>query len=330
MHEIVVNGRFLSRRITGVERHGREILALIGSKCRVEKTRRSGLAGHMWEQFMLPARMHSESILWSPANTGPLAVHHQALTVHDLSPLENPEYFKKSFSTWYRLFLPLLARNVRVVFTPSRYVQSKVMERFGIQNVVVTPNGVNRACFSPDARQTIVDLPSSFILFVGSLQPRKNLPALLQAWSEIREEYPDLWLVIAGGQGSVFKPLKLNIVERVHCLGYVGENDLPGLYAKALLFVLPSLDEGFGLPALEAMACGTPVIVSDGGALPEVVGDAALIFKTSERDSLSGAIRQCLKNKDLSSSLIASGFERVGHFSWQYSAELIWKTLNEI
>ena len=330
MPEIVINGRFLSRRITGVERYGREILSLIGSKCRVERTRGNGMAGHMWEQFLLPSQLSSKSLLWSPANTGPLAVHQQALTIHDLSPLEHPEYFKKSFSSWYRLFLPLLAKKVQVVFTPSRYVQRKVMDRFGIQNVIVTPNGVNRACFTPEARPTRFDLPERFILFVGSLQPGKNIQALLQAWSYLKEEYPDLWLVIAGDQGSVFKPVKLTIVEHVHYLGYVAERDLPGLYAKALLFVLPSLDEGFGLPALEAMACGTPVIVSDGGALPEVVGDAALVFKSSERGSLPGAIRECLMNKDLSSALIASGFERIGHFHWQYSAELIWKTLNEI
>ena len=330
MREIVVNGRFLSRHITGVERHGQEILSLIGSKCRVEKMRVNGLAGHLWEQFILPARLQSESILWSPANTGPVAVHNQALTIHDLSPLEHPEYFKKGFSSWYRLFLPLLARKVRVIFTPSHYVQRKVMERFGIQNVIVAPNGVNQACFSPDARQTLFDLPRSFILFVGSLQPRKNLHILLQAWSMIREEYPDLWLVIAGDHGSVFKPEKFTVVDHVHFLGYVSENDLPGLYAKALLFILPSLDEGFGLPALEAMACGTPVIVSDRGALPEVVGEAALIFKALEEGSLSGAIRECLKNEDLSLSLIARGFERIRHFRWQYSAELIWKTLNEI
>ncbi len=330
MREIVVNGRFLSRRITGVERYGQEILSIIGNKCRVEATRRNGLAGHLWEQLVLPARLQSESILWSPANTGPLMVHNQALTIHDLSPLEHPEYFKKSFSSWYRLFLPLLVKKVRVIFTPSRYVQRKVMQRFGIQNVIVTPNAVNRSCFSPDARTTIVDLPDRFILFVGSLQPRKNIHVLLQAWSEIGKVYRDLWLVIAGEQGSIFEPVKIAPMEHVYLLDYVTENDLPGLYAKARLFVLPSLDEGFGLPALEAMACGTPVIVSDGGALPEVVGDAALIFKRAEHASLSQAIRECIDNQDLSSFLIARGFERVRQFHWQDSAELIWKTLNEI
>ena len=128
--EIVVNGRFLSRRITGVERHGREILSQIGDRCRLEKTRRNGIAGHLWEQFILPARVTSDSILWSPANTGPLMISNQALTIHDLSALEHPEWFQKRFAAWYRLFLPLLAKRVRVIFTPSEYV--KVVRRVGV------------------------------------------------------------------------------------------------------------------------------------------------------------------------------------------------------
>jgi glycosyltransferase involved in cell wall biosynthesis len=252
------------------------------------------------------------------------------LTIHDLSPLEHPEYYKKSFSSWYRLFLPILARRVRIVFTPSRYVQRKVMQRFGIRNVIVTPNGVNTSCFFPGANHLLPELPEKYILFVGSQQPRKNLAALLTTWSDICNEYPDLWLIIGGGQGSVFDRITLPVFDRVRYLGYVPEQDLPGLFAQALLFVLPALDEGFGLPAIEAMACGTPVIVSDGGALPEVVGNAALVFKLSDPAALSTAIRTCLENTNLRSSLIERGFEHIRQFSWQDSAELIWKTLHEI
>src|SRR6266487_3222259 len=128
--EIVVNGRFLSRRITGVERYGREVLSLIGDSYRLEKTRVNRLGGHVWEQFILPSKLNSESILWSPANTGPLAIRNQALTIHDLSPLEHPEWFRNDFATWYRLFLPILAKRVRVIFTPSNYVKRKVCTRF--------------------------------------------------------------------------------------------------------------------------------------------------------------------------------------------------------
>lgn len=329
MGKIVVNGRFLSRPTTGVERYGREILAFIGNSCRVEKTDANGMKGHLWEQFILPTRLASDSILWSPANTGPMTTHQQALTIHDLSPLEHPEFFKKSFSTWYRLFLPLLARRVRVVFTPSKYVQQKVMKRFGIENVLVTPGGVDTQYFSPIARSPSFDLPDQFVLFVGSLQSRKNLHFLLKAWDEIKDKYTNLWLVIAGDRGTVFNQIHLDVSERARFLGYVNDSDLPGLYAQATLFVLPSLDEGFGLPALEAMACGIPVIVSDRGALPEVVGEAGLIVNTSHPYNLSKAIGVCLDNPDLSTMLVAKGFEQIKKFRWQTTAEMIWNVLNE-
>jgi len=258
--DIVVNGRFLSRRVTGVERYGREILSLIGDRCRVVRSGNTfnGIKGHAWEQFILPGRLNPESILWSPANTGPLTVRNQVLTIHDLSPLEHPEWFRKSFAAWYWLFLPILAKRVRIIFTPSEYVRQKVMTRFKIENVVVTPNGVDRSVFNPDAKQNKYDLPECYVLFVGSLEPRKNLNVLLQAWDEIKNDFKETWLIIAGTSGHVFQPVKFSgDAQRVRFLGYVEEEKLPGLYAGATLFILPSFNEGFGLPALEAMACGT-------------------------------------------------------------------------
>jgi len=328
--EIVVNGRFLSRRITGVERYGGEILSHIGNRCRIEKTRRNGMIGHMWEQFILPLKLSSSSILWSPANAGPWMVSRQALTIHDLSPLEHPEWFQKNFAAWYRLFLPLLARRVQVIFAPSEYVKQKVMKCFGLKKVVVARNGVNTLFFHPGATQCTYELPERYILFVGSLQPRKNLLVLIQTWNEIKNSYPELWLVIAGDPASVYNKIDIPSSDRIQMLGYVPEDALPGLYAKATLFVFPSLDEGFGLPVLEAMACGTPVITSDGGALPEVVGQAGLIFKLSDSSAISNAIRECLENHNLYSCMVDDGMEHVKKFSWQDSAELIWKTLNEV
>lgn len=328
--DIVINGRFLSRPITGVERYGREILRLFRGNYQVEKTRANGLAGHIWEQFILPIKVKSKSILWSPANTGPLWLHNQAVTIHDLSPLEHPEWFKTSFAAWYRLFLPILINGVPVVFTPSHYVKQKVVKRFGIGNVIVTPNGVDTARFYPNAKQSTYNLPKNYIMFAGSLQPRKNLQTFIEAWLEIKNDFPKLWLIIAGNTGKVYTTTHLPKVERVMSLGYVSEDDLAGIYAKAALFVLPSFDEGFGLPALEAMACGVPVIVSEGGALPEIVGEAAFIFRLGEKNDLAKVIRVCLEDNDLRLSLVSKGLERVKLFTWQKSADIIWKTLNEI
>lgn len=329
--DIVVNGRFLARRLTGVERYGHEILRNIGSNYQVESTRRQGFRGHAWEQFVLPAKLDRHSILWSPANTGPLMIRNQALTIHDLSPLEHPEWFRASFAVWYRIFLPILAKRVRMIFTPSEYVKRKITDRFGVKNVIVTPNGVNHRVFHPDAQQTQFDVPECYVLFVGSLEPRKNLNLLLQAWNEIKDDFREMWLIIVGVSGNVFRNINLSQdVERVHFLGYVEDATLAGLYANATLFVLPSQEEGFGLPALEAMESGTPVIVSDAGALPEVVGEAALTFCLSNPNGLSNALKECLSNQRLRWSLKEKGLARATQFSWQTTAELVWKHLNEI
>src|SRR5215216_2537285 len=219
---VVINGRFLSRRVSGVERYGREILSLIGDRCLLERTAVNGLAGQLWEQLILPRNVAPQSVLWSPANTGPLAVRNQALTIHDLSPLEHPRWFRKDFAAWYQLFLPILARRVRVVFTPSEYVKRKICSRFGIRNVIVTPNGVNQGIFNPHAQQHTYKLPQQYILFLGTLEPRKNLNGLLQAWSEIKNDFREVWLIIAGTYGKVFQPFKfIKEVERVRFLGYV-------------------------------------------------------------------------------------------------------------
>ena len=288
---------FCARRVTGVERYGREILRCIGKRCSLESTPWQGWRGHAWEQFILPSRLSRNSVLWSPANTGPLMVRRQALTIHDLSPLEHPEWFHASFAAWYRLFLPILVKRVQTIFTPSEYVKQKVIRRFGARNVIVTPNGVDHSLFHPSAKQTRIDLPRDYILFVGTLEPRKNLGRLLQAWNEIKDEFEEMWLMIVGVSGSVFKSIRVSHeMERVRFLGYVDDETLAGLYANASLFVLPSQDEGFGLPALEAMASGTPVIVSDGGALPEVVGDAGMRFCLSDHNALKNALKECLSD----------------------------------
>ncbi|MBV6401095.1 MAG: D-inositol-3-phosphate glycosyltransferase [Anaerolineales bacterium] len=328
--DIVVNGRFLARRVTGNERYGREILRRFKNEHRVEQTRTQGILGHAWEQFILPTKLKRDSILWSPANSGPLAIQNQALTIHDLSPLEHPEWFTRSYSAWYCLFLPMLAKRVRVIFTPSEYVKQKVIRRFGVENVIVTPNGVDTSVFRPETKQGVIDFPKKYVLFVGSLQPRKNLEGLMRAWHRVKGKFADTWLVVAGDSGYVFRSVKFFADERIRFLNYVADENLPGLYANAELFVLPSFDEGFGLPALEAMACRTPVIVSDGGALPETVGEAGLVFHLEEPDSLAQTMEKCLSDERLRASLIEKGLARVKMFSWQNTADLIWKTLNEL
>ena len=243
----------------------------------------------MWEQFALPRELSSGEFLWSPANTGPLAVTHQAVTIHDLSVLDHPEWFAPSFRLWYHV--PASAAGVstaRNVLTVSEHSRQSLITRFNLPEEKVTTvyNGVNLRQFHPCDPAPVrgkYELGERYILFVGSLEPRKNLERLLQAWVRL-SDIRNLELVIAGSRADVFRPVSLSgSSRRTRFLGYVPEEDLPALYAGATFFIMPSLFEGFGLSVLEAMACGAPVITSHAGALPEVVGDAALQVRSHLR-----------------------------------------------
>jgi glycosyltransferase involved in cell wall biosynthesis len=331
--DVIVNGRFLSGPLTGVQRYAAEILRGLGQRVRVVRpgpeSGAKGMAGHAWEQFSLPRQVASGAILWSPANSGPLATPNQVLTLHDLSPLEHAEWFKPAYAAWYRLFLPRLARRVRRIITPSEYVRQKVLSRFHLpgERVVVVPGGVDTTRFRKVAP---AGDGGRYILFVGTLEPRKNLATLLAAWQQIEKFHPEVFLVLAGGAGRVFSPIQLSQdIPRVKFAGYVAEDALPALYSGAEVFVLPSFDEGFGLPVLEAMACETPVVVSACGALPEVVGKAGLFIDPQQAEDLAAALNDCLSDANLRRCLVEDGLQQVQRFSWQASSEKVYAVLRE-
>lgn len=333
MMNVAVNGRFLSRRITGVERYGREILRQSGDGLRVIPSDRwaRGAAGYAWEQLILPGKIHVGEILWSPANLGPLAVRNQVLTLHDLSPLENPVWFKPLFALWYRILIPLLVRRVRHVTVPSTYVQEKVLRYFhiNIDCVTVVPGGVDTSRFNPKVSPPC-EVPERYVLFVGTVQSRKNLGVLWLAWQEIYQRFPDVWLLIAGGAGGNFRHEALpKNLDRFRWLGYFSDEELPGLYANAEVFVLPSHDEGFGLTLLEAMACGTTVIAANTGAIPDVVGETALLFNSSRVDELALLLDRCLKDTSLRNRMATKGIDRARGFSWENSAMKLWEVFQK-
>jgi glycosyltransferase involved in cell wall biosynthesis len=323
----IVNGRFLARQVTGVERYGREVLTALGDRLRVVRTGEAnqGWRGHAWEQFILPGRVGAGEVLWSPANSGPLSVANQVLTLHDLSPLEHPEWFRREYARWYGLFLPLLARRVKRIIVPSEYVRRKALERFSLadERVVTIPEGVDGQKFRPS------EVPKKpYVLFVGTLEPRKNLAGLLQAWKMLQGRHKDHTLVLAGGRGQVFSAQALDgKLERVRFSGRITEAELPELYAGAELFIQPSHDEGFGLTVLEAMACGTAVIAARSGALPEVTGEAGLYFDPAEPAAIAATMERCLDDPALRASMREKGLERAARFSWTESAERIWQVL---
>ena len=328
---ILVNGRFFSRRVTGVERYASEIMTRLEDSVRLIRPAndRQAMLGHAWEQFILPVYVNPGEVLWSPANTGPLVVTDQVLTLHDLSPLEHPEWFRPVFGLWYRIFLPALLRRVKRVVASSEFVRQKLLARFDLEFVrtAVISGGVDVDRFRPD-QQTLLNIPERYILFVGSLQKRKNLMVLLQAWGMICKRFPGVYLLIAGGRDKNQRAEPLSLVNESVCiLGYVSEDELPGLYSGAIAFVLPSLDEGFGLPVLEAMACGVPVIASRAGSLPEVIGQAGLLFNPICPSDLANKIERLLSDEYLRSELVSRGLTRVQQFSWKRSAGELWEIL---
>ena len=331
-----VNTRILSYPITGVQRYLLEILTRIPSDHLRQIAPHyplSGARAHLWEQTVLPLRTRGR-LLWSPSNTGPLAVRHQVVTIHDVVPLDHPEWLNPRFAAWYRFLIPRLARRVRHVIVDSDFTRRRLTAHSGISDgkVTVIHCGVD-ARFSPQTQEAIaaaraaLQLPAGrYVLSVGSLEPRKNLGRLLSAWQRLLPELPpDIWLVLAGAKGKslVFAevPELTCLPARVHLTGYVPDDLLPALYAGAEAFVYPSVYEGFGLPPLEAMACGTPVIVGNRASLPEVVGDAGMMMDPYDVESIAAALMLLLTLADARNVLGARGRERAARFSWQATAE---------
>jgi glycosyltransferase involved in cell wall biosynthesis len=178
-------------------------------------------------------------------------------------------------------------------------------------------------------------IAAPYVIYVGTLQPRKNLMVLLDAFTSLVGEGRDLHLAIVGKKGWLYEPLfarvrELGLEERVHFPGYVPQSDLPALLSGARLFVLPSLYEGFGLPILEAMACGTPVVCSAVASLPEVAGDAAILVNPQDTAQLTQALARVLDDDALRQQLVRKGLDRVAHFSWERCARQTLEVLRTV
>jgi glycosyltransferase involved in cell wall biosynthesis len=333
--KVIVNGRSLARQLTGVERFSGQVLRHLKGRVRVIQPpkRLAGPVGHAWEQFYLPLMVGRRAILFSPANTGPLLVSHQVIMIHDLSALDHPQWFRPAFARLYRTLLPRLVDRSLAVIVPSRFTRRRLLAYpwADPQTIFVVPAGVDRAFFYPrspgevDAVRRRYGLSGEYFLAVGSLQPRKNLTALLSAWKHLAADRPHLSLVIVGAPAAHFARQVLDpLPPGVRFLGYLPDRDLPALYSGALALVSPSLYEGFGLPLLEAMACGTPVAASHCGALPELVDGCGLFFDPHRPQDIATCLERLAADRHLRLELGASGLERSRRYDWDQTARSIW------
>jgi glycosyltransferase involved in cell wall biosynthesis len=333
-----VNVRYKYRRVTGVERYAGEVVNRLGNKIRRldPEYPLGGFLGHLWEQFYLPCKIQKGELLWSPANTGPIFIRNQVVTVFDLSPIEHPEWFRREFAVWYRFLLPLLIKGSRKVITISNFSKRKIAECMHIpeEKIVVAHGGVNRDIFQPvDSSEVemIIDkygLAHPFILAMEPQNPRKNARTLLRAWDDVCNEFPNLSLIFINSSNGAMKALqRVTTHRRIVLLNHVSDYELAALMGVAEVFVYPSLYEGFGLPVLEAMACGTPVIASNVGGLLEAVGEDGILVDPLDCEGLARKINLVLSDSDCREREISRGLNRVESYSWDITAEVIEQTL---
>jgi glycosyltransferase involved in cell wall biosynthesis len=290
----------------------------------------------LWEQLVQPIALHQAGIdlLHAMAFAGPMVTPCPfVVTIYDLSFLRHPEAFRPWNRRYLSTFTALSARRARRVIAISRSTQRDVVKMLGVpaDRVDVAYPGVDDI-FHPLPAAEVTRfrqkraLPDRFILFLGTLEPRKNVHKLIRAYGLWRRVEPDIpRLVIAGGKGWYYDQIfaeveSLGLASEVVFPGYVVQEELPLWYNAADLFVYPSRFEGFGLPVLEAMACGTPVVTSNVASLPEVAGDAALLVSPDDETELVEAMRRALNDQALRQEMKIKSQAHAATFTWARTA----------
>jgi len=325
---VAINGRAAVRsRTGGVERVASELArrlpVLHPERYRVVAPR-PGLAhraGHAWEQALLPFAAHHAGLILSPANTAPLGVRRNVVYVHDLAPLRDPAWFGRAYGAWHRFALRRIAARALLLLVPSEFVARELEELLGVEpdRVRVAPPGVS-SHLTPAAGPRPTGLDKPYALALGTLSARKNIGLLDRIAPRLRNA--GMETVIAGSGRDYLRdaPSSAN-PQGARRLGYVEEAELAALYAHAEVLAMPSLYEGFGLPCVEAMACGTPVVAADRAALPEACGGAALLADPDDPDAFARALLQAAGPER--ERLTEAGHIRAASLSWRRTAELV-------
>jgi glycosyltransferase involved in cell wall biosynthesis len=299
-----------------------------------------GVRGHvarlLWCQTALRARVAIErpSVLLNTLPEGVLGSRvPQVTVVHDLIPLTFPRDYPRQ-QIYFRHLVPAILRQSRAVIAVSEATRREVLAAYGLrpERVHAIPNGYDHAEFVP-VGPAIDDGGNPYVLYVGNLLPHKNLPRLIEAVARAAGQSP-VRLIIAGSGTPArigeLRGLADRLGARLELMPYVQQRALPPLYRGARLVAMPSFAEGFGLPALEAMACGTPVVVGNTSAMPEVVGDAGLLVDPRDTDGISNAILRLVTQDPLRKELIARGLARAAAFSWERTARHVLTVLDEV
>lgn len=297
-----------------------------------------------WEQALAPLLLRHirADVFHGVLNVAPLFCPVPSIiTIHDLAFLSFPQTFRRHNRLYLAWATRVSAHRAARILAVSEATKREIIRLLHIppERIVVTYDACD-ARFTPPDRAALADfrrragLPDRFILFVGTLEPRKNLPTLLDAYARIAAA-TDAPLIIGGGKGWLYDAIyarldALGLRDRVRFAGYIDADDLPFWYAAATVFAFPSVYEGFGMPPLEAMACGTPVVASDSSSLPEVVGDGGLLVSPADADALAAALLRLLNDDELRAELSARGLRQAARFSWHETAARTLRAYQEV
>ena len=300
----------------------------------------------LWEQTRLPrlAAQHRLDLLHSPHYTRPLRLPcRSVVTLHDMTFFLFPELHTLPKRYFFRRMIRFSARSADALLTISESTRQDAMRMLGIaperiHTTLLAALPEHQLVTDPGRRQAVrqrYNLPENFILYVGVLEPRKNLPALFQAFARLRSRFPDYRLVIAGKPGWMVEQINsqleaLQLGNAVHFTGYVQAEDLPVVYNLARVSVYPSLYEGFGLPVLESLACGTPVITTTVSSMPEVAGEAGLLVPPGDIPALEAALDRLLSDPAECERRSRLGLEHAKKFTWERTAQETYQVYHRV
>jgi glycosyltransferase involved in cell wall biosynthesis len=359
---IYLNGRFLTQQQTGTQRNAYELtIALLKltkeitilvppveiletydtlqMQIKIVGKNKSSL----WEQIDLAFFMalRKGALLVNLTNTAPYLLKHQIVSIMDMAVFVNPKWFNWKFSSYYKWLVPRISKRSSLVVTISNSSKFDIIKYTGIPESKIkiincaVPSKFHELIKSTSLEDTKVLLDKygiqqgNFFLAVSSLDPRKNFLMLLEAYKLSESNVP---LLIVGRKNKTFADSNLDVEDDksdIKFTGYISDEELVILYKSAMCFIYPSLYEGFGIPPLEAMACGCPTVVSNIASLPEVCGLASVFIDPHNKEEISEAIKNIANDENLRNRLVNAGFDQVGKFNWDKSAKLLLEKIIE-